>query len=63
MKAAGAWREARWMFRPPRELGREAFSQAHCDRGHPARSDKASNMVSSNASVAALMCMVRWTGA
>ena len=58
MYAAGACKEARLMFSPPRELGREAFSQAHSGRGPPARSDRASNMTLSKTTVA---CWV-WLG-
>ena len=58
MYAAGACKEARLMFSPPRELGREAFNQDHSGRGPPARSDRASSMVLSKAKVACWM----WLG-
>ena len=32
------------MVRPPRELGKEAFSQAHSGRGRPAMSERVSRM-------------------
>ena len=57
MKAAGAWREACRIESPPRELGREAFSQAQSDRGAPSKSDSASriHVALSKAAVASSM--------
>ena len=39
-------------LRPPREEGRDAFSQAQFDKGQPARSDRASLVTLSNLSKA-----------
>ena len=44
MNAAEAWREARLRLRPPKELGREAFSHCQSGMGQPTISDRVSRI-------------------
>ena len=54
---AGAWREASRMVRPPRELGKVAFSQTQSDKGAPTRSVTACLIAWSKAAVAPMILL------